>query len=192
MLSLFDECVLNASLADAADLFFNDSAQDTFLAGRCGFAPVLERQRTPLSVTPLLFGQMCNVSWSDYWSGSANREWSHVAGFRRPGVGSNPGNAIVYAGPGFLFSFSFFCSQTSWHLQVRDKLVNAATTCGVEVRCDTEVSEVVVNEGRVTGVALSTGEHVAADIVLVNRWQPVSQFPTSFCFPLYHSVCQKG
>jgi phytoene desaturase len=39
---------------------------------------------------------------------------------------------------------------------------------GGTVRCDAEVDEIIVEEGRATGVRLTSGEHIAADIVVSN------------------------
>ena len=49
-----------------------------------------------------------------------------------------------------------------------DGLVKLIETQGGAVRCGTEVSEIIVEDGRATGVRLATGERMAADIVVSN------------------------
>ena len=47
-------------------------------------------------------------------------------------------------------------------------LARAARDLGVEIRCDAEVARIVVREGRVTGVALASGEEHRAPVVASN------------------------
>lgn len=47
-------------------------------------------------------------------------------------------------------------------------LGHLAAAKGASLRYDTEVDTILVSNGRVSGVRLSTGEHIAADAVLVN------------------------
>lgn len=47
-------------------------------------------------------------------------------------------------------------------------LVRLITTKGGTVRCGADVEEIVVEDGRATGVRLTTGEHIGADIVVSN------------------------
>lgn len=50
----------------------------------------------------------------------------------------------------------------------------AAVDHGVEIRYDTEVSRIDIVGGRATGVTLTTGEHLSADVVVVNADLPMA------------------
>src|SRR5205823_427547 len=47
-------------------------------------------------------------------------------------------------------------------------IAKAATEMGVEVRCNTEVSRILVKDGRAAGVAMSDGTEIPASIVASN------------------------
>ena len=53
-------------------------------------------------------------------------------------------------------------------------LAAAATDHGVEIRYGTEVSRIEVQGGRATGVVTSSGEHLRADVVVVNTDLPMA------------------
>jgi 1-hydroxycarotenoid 3,4-desaturase len=53
-------------------------------------------------------------------------------------------------------------------VSVARALTRLNTELGVDLRCDTDVREVVVTRGRVTGVRLDSGEVVPADAVVFN------------------------
>eukprot|EP00884_Botryococcus_braunii_P007059 jgi/Botrbrau1/16354/Bobra.178_1s0007.1 len=58
--------------------------------------------------------------------------------------------------------------------KVRDSLAEAVSSSGAHIRCGAEVQEINCSLGRVTGVTLTSGEHVPADIVLANRDLPAA------------------
>lgn len=51
---------------------------------------------------------------------------------------------------------------------VSDALVAAAQAAGVEIRCGAPVDEIIVRDGRATGVRLRQGEELQADLVVSN------------------------
>jgi phytoene dehydrogenase-like protein len=53
---------------------------------------------------------------------------------------------------------------------VQEGLAAAARACGVDIRCQTEITQIRHERDRVVGVTLSSGQQVAADIVVANRW----------------------
>lgn len=53
-------------------------------------------------------------------------------------------------------------------IEIARALAARARRCGVEIRCDAEVSEVIVAAGRAVGVRLAGGETLRADAVVVN------------------------
>ena len=55
-------------------------------------------------------------------------------------------------------------------VQVRDGLQAAAEACGVHIVTGAKVVEICSNGSRVSGIKLASGQSVAADVVLANRW----------------------
>src|SRR4029077_17196752 len=53
-------------------------------------------------------------------------------------------------------------------------LARAAHDLGVEIRCEAEVTRILTREGRVTGVALASGEEHRAAVVASNAHAPVT------------------
>ena len=55
-------------------------------------------------------------------------------------------------------------------VQVRNGLQAAAEACGVHIVTGAKVVEICSNGSRVSGIKLASGQSVAADVVLANRW----------------------
>jgi phytoene dehydrogenase-like protein len=53
---------------------------------------------------------------------------------------------------------------------VQEGLEAAVRACGVDVRWQTEVTQIRHERDRVVGITLSSGDEVAADVVVANRW----------------------
>ena len=53
---------------------------------------------------------------------------------------------------------------------MRDGLQAAAEACGVHIVTGAKVVEICSNGSRVSGIKLASGQSIAADVVLANRW----------------------
>jgi glycine/D-amino acid oxidase-like deaminating enzyme len=58
------------------------------------------------------------------------------------------------------------------HMQVRDALLGVAAAAGVQVRTNTRVASIDTCGGRVSGVTLTSGEQLQADVVVSNADVP--------------------
>ncbi|HKG16878.1 MAG TPA: NAD(P)/FAD-dependent oxidoreductase [Solirubrobacteraceae bacterium] len=80
-----------------------------------------------------------------------------------------PGSAV---GAGFAFGLAFLGHVVGWPFprggagRLGDALTTRLTDLGGRVRCDAPVARILVRRGRAAGVALASGEEMAADAVV--------------------------
>ena len=58
------------------------------------------------------------------------------------------------------------CSRSAGPARCREALASAARAAGAEIRCDADVVAITSRDNRVTGVALASGEEIAAPVVV--------------------------